>query len=1226
MHGFLRRLSILLAVIALLGCQDSRKSRTETVDTRGGGAIKSTELADVRAAREGPLFELMTADSTGIDFAHRWTPPEEHEHEIHNSMAGGGVCVGDYDGDGLADVYLTRPFGGGRLYRNLGEFRFKDVTDESGITDDSVWGAGATFVDIDNDGDLDLYVCSYGGPNRLYLNQGDGTFKERAKAFGLDFSGASVMMAFADYDLDGDLDGYLITNRLSPSAEFEIDAEIRNGVPVIEKEYEELFRIITRPPNRKGLVKAGQYDHLYQNNGDGSFSDVSTQAGIRGNYFGLSATWWDYNDDGLPDLYVANDHYGQDFLYRNNGDGTFDDVIKATMPHTPWFSMGSDVADINNDGRFDLMGSDMSGSTHLKQKLGMGDMSVNGWFLTVPEPRQYMRNAVYLNTGTDRFIEVAQLMGVADTDWTWSIKFADLDNDGRVDLFVSNGMTRDWVNSDLKDREKQLSSWKEAYQQIWLSAPKRDEPNLAYRNLGDLHFESVRKEWGLDYVGVSFGTAMGDLDGDGDLDMIVNNFDGPAHVFRNHAAGAHRVRFRLKGTRSNRYGIGAMIRLEADDDVQVRYLTLSRGFMSANEPLVHFGLGQHEKIDRLTVRWPSGHEQILEHLDVDRLHTITEPDTTPPERSSPATEPTMFQRSKALAGVAHHEKPYDDFQRQPLLPNKMSQLGPGLAWGDADGDGDDDLFIGGAKRQMGQLYLNHGGGRFQTKGFAPWLNDLHYEDMAAVWLDADLDGDLDLYVVSGGAESEPGGALLEDRLYLNDGKANFTKAPEDMLPGTADSGSVAAACDFDLDGDLDLFVGGRFIPGNYPLTPNSRLLRNNGSRFEDVTEELAPQLRLTGMVSSATWSDADGDHWPDLLVTHEWGPVKLYHNDEGRLVDQTEKAGLAELSGWWNGIAARDLDGDRDIDYVVMNFGLNTKYHASPEKPTLLYYGDFDQTGNMRLIEAEYENDTLFPVRGKSCSSRAMPFLTDKFQTFESFGLADLQAIYTPKCLDDAHKFVATTLESGVLINDGSGQFTFRALPRLAQASPGFGVVLTEVDGDGKADLYMVQNFFGPQPETGRMDSGVSLLMKGNGDGSFTPVWPDRSGLVVPGDAKSLTATDLNDDGWPDFVVGVNDDRLVAFQRRPLGAADMMTVRLEGRTGNPTAVGACVTVHLTDGSTQTAEVQAGGGYLSQSSAILFFGLGSAGQVEQIEVVWPDGQESTTSPPSDAQSVRIAQPS
>jgi hypothetical protein len=536
------------------------------------------------------------------------------------------------------------------------------------------------------------------------------------------------------------------------------------------------------------------------------------------------------------------------------------------------------------------------------------------------------------------------------------------------------------------------------------------------------------------------------------------------------------------------------------------------------------------------------------------------------------------------------------------------------------------VYLSGAAGAQGVLRINEGDGTFGWRYLeAPWTN-VAREEMSPLFFDADSDGDEDLYVVSGGVECEPNDQVLRDRLYLNDGSGQFKLAGDDALPDLRDSGSIATAGDFDRDGDLDLFVGGRSIPGQYPLAPRSRLLGNEGGRFSDVTEQLAPHLSRRGMVTSALWSDADDDGWLDLLVTYEWGPVRLFRNDGGKLVDHTQAAGLAQRSGWYNGIAAGDVDGDGDIDYVVTNFGLNTKYHhPTADKPVMIYYGDYEGAGTKRIIEAKYQGKTLLPVRGKSCSTDAIPSLGEKFTTFHDFAIAPLEEIYTSRHLDDADRFEANSLESGVLINDGSARFTFQPLPRLAQISPGFGVVLTDVDGDGKLDLYIAQNFFGPQRETSRMAGGVSLLLTGNGDGTFEPVWPDRSGLMVPGDAKGLAAVDFNDDGWIDLAVAVNDSPLQVFENRGHPTHRTVTVHLQGRPGNLNAVGSRITAQLSDQTTQTFEIHAGGSYLSQSAAPFTLGLGPTANLQTLTIRWPNGQKTTHSPQPDQKRITIKQP-
>jgi hypothetical protein len=1193
------------------------------------GAIDSIPLNAPAAAPSGPLFTRLAPEQTGINLIHEF-PTNGSFELLQDQGAGAGICVGDFDSDGLADIFVANYDRGNRLYRNLGHWRFEDATAKAGVGAAGRWCGGVTAADLDNDGDLDLFVCVFNGPNLLFINQGNGAFKEQAQARGLDFSGASVMMAFADFDLDGWLDGYLVTHRLAVGSEHRLPRNSkesfsrsivqvsRAGQMTIHPRYHELFELIDKGPGRAELIIAGQRDLLYRNLGNGMFSNVTTQAGIRGNEIGLAATWWDYNGDGFPDLYVSNDYKGPDHLYRNNRDGTFTDVAATALPHTPWSSMGADAADINNDGRCDFIATEMAGSTHYRRMMIHEELEKDRWFLLTANPRQYARNALYLGTGTEHVMEVAYLAGLATTDWTWSPKFGDLDNDGWIDLFIANGMSRDFINADL------LQQMKERVNRSWLRTPPLQEANLAFRNLGDLRFQSVGKEWGLDRVSASYGAALGDLDRDGDLDLVVTMFGEPISVYRNDSSSGQRVIIRLKGTRSNSWGIGAKVAVTTDSGTQTRHLTLASGFMSANEPLVHFGLGRCNKITQLSIQWPSGQQQQFQNIEAGRCYSITEPSEQARKQTVSERMPSWFRRATCLEGIRHQERPYDDFFREPLLPWQLSQLGPGLAVGDVNDDGYEDLYLSGAAGQSGILCIREINGSFRPSQQPCFAADHASEDMAPLFFEADGDGDLDLYVVSGGVECEAGEAVLCDRLYLNDGKGNFQPAPKGALPDERESGSVVAAADLERDGDLDLFVGGRCIPGKYPLAPHSRLLRNDHGRFVDVTEQLAPQLRQTGLVTSALWSDANGDGWLDLLVTHEWGPVKIFINNNGHLEDRTSEAGLSERLGWWNGIAGRDLDGDGDIDYVATNWGLNTKYHATFEKPTLAYLGDFDGAGRAQLVEAYYQGDTLYPARGKNILTAAFPSLVEKFVNFNSYASASLQDIFTPGLLATAQRFCVNTLESGVLLNDGAGHFTFRSLPRLAQAAPSFGLVLTELDGDGKPDLCITQNFHSMPPDTGRMDGGLSLLFEGNGDGSFTPVWPEQSGLVIPSDAKSLATSDLNNDGWPDFIVGINNGETMAFENCRLKQNRVLSLRLQGNPGNPTAIGARVTVTLTKGSSQTAEVHAGGGYLSESTSVLTFGLGRTYEVEQIRVVWPDGRSSTATPPQNQFTVTLKQ--
>lgn len=1191
------------------------------------------DLPEVEKSLAGKRFHEVSSGDSGVNFINSWKAPRDYERALTLSFGAGGVAVGDYDGDGRPDLYLTRPFGGGKLYRNLGDFKFEDVTERCGLAAAEFWQASPSFADIDGDGDLDLYVCAFDAANRLYLNE-KGVFKECAEEAGLNFKGFSVNMAFADYDLDGDLDGYLLTNRpFSPEENYSVsDRATANRVYrqlrkdakgnfIMPEHLREIFEVVWNPTGQMQMfIRAGQYDYLYRNDGPAKeggvprFTDVTEAAGLKDNGMGLSATWFDYDADGYPDLFVANDYYGADHLFRNDGDGTFSEVTLETLPHTPWYSMGSNVADLNNDGLLDFMGSDMMGTNHFRQKVGMGNMSKNAWFLDHAQPRQYMRNSVYVNTGLGRFMEAAHMTGLAKSDWTWALKFGDLDNDGHVDLFIGNGMTGDFFNSDTTAAIRNGTYLPDNVDEE--RPPPKKDTNLAFRNLGNLRFENVGESWGLAKAAASFGVAMGDLDGDGDLDLIVNNFEDPVSLYRNNSPGGnHRVKIRLKG-KKNCYGIGATLKaIMEDGEILTRYLTLSRGFYASDDPIVHFGLGENQKIDELQIAWPGGTTQSIKELPADRFYTITEPDKS--DVVDPIREAPLFTRMKKPPGGKHFEMTFDDFDRQPLLPQKYSQLGPGAAWGDVDGDGDDDVFIGQGRGFAGRLYFNENG-EFEGRSFDCFKIDKDCEDMAPLFFDADGDGDRDLYVVSGGVECEPGAAVLLDRLYLNDGKGNFSKAPASALPKVTESGSVVCAADFDRDGDTDLFVGGRVIPGRYPEVPASQLLVNDGKGgFSNVAPD---SLVKTGLVTSALWSDVNADGWVDLLVTHEWGPVKVFCNQEGQLVDETKESGVGELLGWWNSIAAGDIDADGDLDYAVGNVGLNSKYHASDDHPVLLYYGDMDDAGRPKIVEAEYEGKTLYPVRGRSCSSNAMPGLKQKFPTFKSFAVAPLDDIYGKDKLKESKKLSANILESGILINmteEGElPKFKFQPLPRLAQISPIFGLAFTSIDGDAYPELYVVQNFFGPQRETGRMDGGVSLLLKNN-KGQFSPIWPDKSHLLVSGDAKALTISDLNNDGLPDFHVSVNAGRAMAFEANPeqTNADQFLCLQLKGSEGNIDASGARVSLRGESIPTFTQQVSSGGGYLSQSSPRLFFPAGSlkgdALKALEVLVHWPSGKQSTT---------------
>ncbi|HTL67368.1 MAG TPA: FG-GAP-like repeat-containing protein [Lacunisphaera sp.] len=1185
-------------VLWLGACLAAGASRAATDD------LKVEALAP-RSGPPGPtMFTALTAAQTGIVTENRFADPEmwgKRYQELVYGESGSGVAIGDFDHDGRPDILVVEKTEGCRLFRNLGGWKFEDVTEKAGIVetrpagweqgvawlkrtmgqesgapapDVAAWRQGATFVDVNNDGWLDLYICRFAAPNLLFINQGDGTFKEEAVARGLALTDASGMGCFCDYDRDGWLDVYVTANMLDAAAH----------------------------PN-------GQRGHLFHNNGDGTFTEVTARAGIDGEGLTHSATWWDCDGDGWPDLYVANDYSGADRLYHNNHDGTFTNIIDRTVPHTPYYAMGSDSGDVNNDGRPDFIVSDMAATTREKELRGMAGSRERAQVEPErpDEAPQYMHGALYVNTGTGRFLEAAWLAGIAATDWSWSVRLEDLDNDGRLDLHVTNGMIREYHNADILQRvmsaEDPMGS-----RRMMRASPKLAETNLAFRNDGDLQFEEVGARWGLNQRGVSFGAAFGDLDGDGDLDVVFANYEGGVTVLRNDCPGGHRLIVALRGTQSNRFGVGATVRIESALGTQMRQLQLARGYLSSSEPVLHFGLGDDTVISKLVVSWPSGAEQIFTGLPVDRRLVITEP-AAPRARPSPAAPAAagQFTDVSQSAGFALASARAADGREEmaPLQPVRFNRRGPALAVGDLDGDQRDDVVVGGTMADPARELAWTTPGAFQPR--QELTRDTQLDDGPVLIFDADGDGANDILVTKGGAGLPAGAPEYQPLLWHNDGHGRLQPQPG-ALPSLPLSVGAAAAVDFDRDGRLDLFLGGRVVPGRYPEPARSVLLHNQGGRFEDVTDTLAPDLRKLGLVTAAVWSDVDLDGWPDLLVALEWGHVEYFHNEQGKgFADWTERAGFASAgTGWWTSLASADFNGDGRPDFVAGNIGLNTPYHASPAAPAVLYRGDFGRGGAAQLVEGVYEDGRLLPWRTRKTLGAAIPSVLQRYRQDDSYARATLEDILGADRLAAAKRYAATELRSGVFLSQPDGTYRFEPLPHLAQIAPFQGVVAGDFDGDGHADIYTVQNSYAPAPMIGRFDGGLSQLLRGDGHGHFAAVPPADSGLVVPGDAKALARVDLDGDGWPDFLVTRNGDPSMSFRNGGVAGRHSLAVRLRGSAGNPAGIGARLTLELVDGTRQTVELQAGSGYYSQSSATAFFGWPDATPPRQLHVFWPDG--------------------
>lgn len=1192
-----------------------------------------------------PLFRSVPPSESGLDFVIPIDTSHPDRRLYYSTMACGGVAAGDLDGDGWPELFFSTGPVANRLFHHLGERGvpgFSECAAEAGVDDPDSWCAGSAMADVDGDGDLDLFVCRYDQPNRLFLNEsvkGRLRFRDAAAEWGVDLADASLMPVFADYDRDGDLDLFLATNGL-----YSKGGRPAGGVPMRKTDlgwevvapWDRFFRVGSVNP-QTGVpmyTETARPNRLYRNDGV-RFTEVGTASGLRPVPTHTNgAAWIDYDNDGWLDLYVSNDFADRDELYRNRGDGSFEEVAPRVLQHTTWFSMGAGDGDFNNDGLTDLVVADMLPTTHYRQKVTMGEMGASfADMYSRGLPRQCMANTYFVNTGTGRFLEVAQMAGIAKTDWTWTVKRGDLDGDGRLDLYFPTGHTRDYNHSDLKKFTQADRIGKDDFD-LFINHPELREHDLVFRNASDWRFENIGKPWGLGLEAtMNYGAVVSDLDRDGDLDLVTIPLQTPPSLFLNQSrerATAGHLLVRLKGRGANPFGIGTKLTLVTGKGVrQTRVLLPYNGYQESDEPLVHFGLGTSDRVASLRVEWPSGAKQRFDDLAGNRWIEIAEPGEKTSDPGEGKTRWRRFRQVEGFATLAAPESPFDDFQRQPLLPHQHSQLGPGQAWGDVDGDGLTDVYIGGPRGQPGFLLLrrgldDEGNPVFAMRMRAPFSEMTGYEDMGALLIDVDADGDRDLLVVSGSVECEPGDPSLADRLYLNDGKGEFTEA-KGHLPRPADglhaSGSVAAAGDFDRDGDLDVYVGGRVVPGRYPETPRSRLLVNDGAgRFSDQAGEQG--ISHTGLVTSALWSDVDNDGWIDLLLTHEWGPVKLYSNLEGRLVERTVEAGLATATGFWNSIAGRDLNGDGHIDYLVGNLGKNTKYSASPEVPELLYYGDVDGSGKLNLVEAKLDpsQNCLLPRRGLSCSSLAMPNLLRKVNTYHQWASSALDEIYEKARLEAALKLEATTLESMVLINDGEGRFTLKPLPPMAQISPVFGIALSDFNGDGFTDAVLAQNFLTPQQETVPYDGGLGLYLRG---GAATPenphsleaVWPADSGVVVPGDAKSLAVTDFGSDGLPDLLIGVNNSAPVVLlnQGNRGGKGAPLVVSLKGKKGNRSGIGARVTVEVPGLPLQTAEVAAGSGYLTQATPELFFGWGAAdpGVTAKVKVRWPDGSITET---------------
>ncbi|CAN5450935.1 VCBS repeat-containing protein [soil metagenome] len=1093
-------------------------------------ACESPQKGQVQQPQENTLFTLLPSSYTKVDFENNLAYDKDFNiFTYRNFYNGGGVALGDINNDGLLDIFLTSNMGNNRLYLNKGKMQFEDITELAGIQGKAAWSTGVTMADVNGDGLLDIYVCNSGDvkgdhkQNELFINNGDLTFTEMVEPYGLADRGFSTHAVFFDYDNDGDLDLYLLNNSYQAIGSFNLR---KNERPV-------------RDP-------VGG-DKLFRNDGN-SFVDVSEEAGIYGSIigFGLGVTVGDIDRDGWLDIYVSNDFFERDYIYMNNGDGTFREVLEQQMQSISGASMGADMADINNDGYADIFVTEMlpEEDARLKTITTFENWDRYQYNLENDYYYQFTRNMLHLNTPLPnsknqvKFSEIGRLAGVYATDWSWGALISDLDNDGNKDIFIANGIYQDLTNQDyiqyISNEEvikTILSKNKVDYKQLIEPMPSNPIPNYAYANNGNLTFTNKAKEWGLNQAGFSNGAAYGDLDNDGDLDLVVNNVNMPVFIYRNDADQLYPhhnyLKFILLGENKNTYAIGTKITLKHQGQLFYQEQMPMRGFQSTVDHRPNFGLGKIEALDTIQVEWPDGKMSIMTDVAANQTLTLYQKEalTVQPSPASASSSPLFIETTGAE--YAHLENTFVDFDRDKLTFHMLSTEGPRMAKGDANGDGLEDFYIGGAKDSPGALFLQQPDGNFRKKDMPAFDKDKVSEDTDAVFFDANGDGHLDLYVTSGGNEFSSGAPALQDRLYFNDGKGNFSRAPQTFR---FESSSCVRAADFDGDGAIDLFVGIRLQPFFYGVPVNGYIFKNDGKgSFKEVSQEVAPQLRQLGMITDALWVDYDQDGDLDLVIVGEWMPIKIFENNKGKFTDVSEKAGLAKSNGWWNSIKAGDFNNDGKVDFVVGNHGLNSRFKATPEKPASIIINDFDQNGSVEQIISVYNGEKSYPMVLRHDLLSQLPDLKKKYLKYENYKEQTVEDIFTQEQLKKSVKHEAHTLETSLLINKGNGTFEVKALPIEAQVAPVYGLLVADFDQDGNEDILLGGNFYNAKPEVGRYDASHGLFLKGNGSGDFEPVPVQKSGFYVTGQVRDMELV-KTESGKDKILIAKNNDKMQVFE------------------------------------------------------------------------------------------------
>ncbi|HEY5749646.1 MAG TPA: FG-GAP-like repeat-containing protein [Chryseolinea sp.] len=1128
------------------------------------------------------VFEAMSSRHTGIHFNN--VLEEDEVVNVNNYMniyTGAGVAAGDINNDGLTDLFFSGNTTSSRLYLNKGDLAFEDITEPSGLLNHR-WATGAVMADVNNDGWLDIYQCvSGGGPeaergNLLFINNQNNTFTESSQSYGLGDKRQAMHASFFDYDGDGDLDVFIITNPAS---------------------YENMVNHI-QPRKLDGTGVST--DVLYRNNGDHTFTDVSKEAGILVEGYSLGLAISDINNDGWPDIYVSNDFIGSDILYINNQDGTFTDRAAEYLKHTSFAGMGNDVADLNNDGLVDIVELDMRPEDNKRLKLIIPPTGYDKYQLSLRLGYlpQFTRNTLQLNRGNNTFSEISFLSGVSSTDWSWSPLLADYDNDGDKDLFATNGFLRDLGNMDyityqniyntpLGTVQAKTDKKLEAIKALKGAALK----NYIYSNNGDLTFTNQTQAWGLQEEGFSHGAAYADLDNDGDLDLVVNTMNEEARVYRNHSdTRFHRnyLRIKFRGSEKNKEGTGAKVWVYSEGREQYMENFLNRGYESTVDGVMHLGLDTAAVVDSLKVIWPDGRQEILTQVKANQLLTLkyasAKAQTT---GQSPVKQATLFNEMSHALGMdfTHKENDFIDFKVQPLLPHMHSRNGPGVAVADVNGDGLEDFYVGGASNHAGALFVQWKDGKFK-RATTPGIDSLG-EELGVLFFDADGDKDDDLYIATGGSEKPKDSPVYKDYLYLNDGKGKFNLA-NDALPEHLQSGSSVIASDYDRDGDLDLFVGGRIVPGEYPLPAASYIFRNDSKsgecHFTDVTQELAPGLLKAGLVTSALWTDVDNDGWADLLIAGEFMPITCLKNKDGKSFAPYATEAFQHTSGWWNSFVAADFDQDGDMDYIAGNLGLNSRYHGTPREPLCIYAKDYDKNGSVDPVMTYYLQGQKYIVHTRDELISQITVMRHRFVHYAEYSEATFDDSFLKSEVDDAYKVCAENFQTSYIENQGNGKFAIKALPLETQFAPTYGMTTADFDGDGFTDVLMTGNMFSAEVSSGRYDASVGVFLRGDGHGHFKLVNARESGFYADGDAKGAALLQ-QPSGNALMIVANNASPLKAFAIK------------QNKHYQPRPDDAYAIVTLKDGRKYKHEFYYGSTYLSQSSRVLSY----TGDAEHIEV-------------------------